>query len=126
LRIHPLYRDAINGSTGAVLGRSLLSLRDLVASTLSEIRIAAIQQQRERVFVTPFLTEIAVHPDARGLSFVVELGDPAWTVTADPQLLASAVTNLLNSVFKFTATDGRVVPARKRGQQRSPPHQRRG
>jgi hypothetical protein len=32
---------AINGSTGAVLGRSLLSLRDLVNSTLSEIRVAA-------------------------------------------------------------------------------------
>ena len=40
---------AINGSTGAVLGRSLMGLRDLVDSTLSEIRIAASQQRRERV-----------------------------------------------------------------------------
>ncbi|HUQ69577.1 MAG TPA: hypothetical protein VM165_08645, partial [Planctomycetaceae bacterium] len=36
---------AINGSTGAVLGRSLMGLRDLVDSTLSEIRIAANQQR---------------------------------------------------------------------------------
>ena len=51
---------AINGSTGAVLGRSLMGLRDLVDSTLSEIRIAANQQRRERVSVTPFLSEIAI------------------------------------------------------------------
>ncbi len=30
-------------------------------------------------------------------------------VTADPQILASAVTNLLNNAFKFTRTGGRVV-----------------
>ena len=51
---------AINGSTGAVLGRSLMGLRDLVDSTLSDIRIAANQQRRERVSVTPFLNDIAI------------------------------------------------------------------
>ncbi|MCA1703267.1 MAG: ATP-binding protein [Actinobacteria bacterium] len=30
-------------------------------------------------------------------------------MTADPQILASAVTNLLNNAFKFTRTGGRVV-----------------
>lgn len=104
---------AINGSTGAVLGRSLMSLRDLVDTTLSEIRIAANQQRRERVSVTPFLNEIAIagtlHADARGLRFTVEPGDPAWSVTADPQLLASAVTNLLNNAFKYTPMGGRVA-----------------
>jgi signal transduction histidine kinase len=30
-------------------------------------------------------------------------------VTADPQLLASAVTNLLNNAFKYTRSGGRVV-----------------
>ncbi|HEU4692853.1 MAG TPA: hypothetical protein VFS23_31040, partial [Vicinamibacterales bacterium] len=69
---------AINGSTGAVLGRSLMNLRDLVDTTLSEIRIAANQQRRERVSVRPFLTEIAnagrLHAEARGLRFAVEPG----------------------------------------------------
>lgn len=89
---------AINGSTGAVLGRSLMGLRDLVDSTLSDIRIAANQQRRERVSVTPFLNDIAIagglHAESRGLQFAIEPGDPGWAVTADPQLLASAVTNL--------------------------------
>lgn len=104
---------AINGNTGALLGRSLMGLRDLVDSTLSEIRIAANLQRCERVLVTPFLGDLAVagrlHAESRGLQFAVELGDAAWAVTADPQLLASAVTNLLNNAFKFTPAGGRVV-----------------
>ena len=104
---------AINGSTGAVLGRSLMALRDLVESSLSEIRIAASVQRRERVVVTPFLNDIAVisglHAESRGLQFALEPGDPRWVVNADPQLLASAVTNLLNNAFKYTRPQSRVV-----------------
>jgi signal transduction histidine kinase len=104
---------AINGSTGAVLGRSLVGLRDLVDSTLLEIRVAANQQRRERIAVTPFLNDIAeagrLHAESRGLELVIEPGDSAWAVSADPQVLASAVTNLLNNAFKFTCAGGRVV-----------------
>jgi signal transduction histidine kinase len=111
---------AINGSTGAVLGRSLMGLRDLVESTLSDIRIAANQERRERISVTAFLNEIAVagglHAESRGLQFAIEPGDPKWAVTADPQLLASAVTNLLNNAFKFTMPGGRVVLRARAGE----------
>ncbi len=104
---------AINGSTGAVLGRSLMGLRDLVDSTLVDIRIAAKQQRRERVQVRSFLNDIAgagrLHAESRGLQLVIEPADPAWAVVADPQVLASAVSNLLNNAFKFTPTGGRVV-----------------
>lgn len=104
---------AINGSTGAVLGRSLMGLRDLVDSTLSEIRIGANQQRRERLALTPFLDDIRVvgllNAESRGMQFALEPGDPQWAVTADPQLLASAVTNLVNNAFKYTKPGGRVV-----------------
>lgn len=103
----------INGSTGAVLGRSLLGLRDLVDSTLSEIRLAAAHQVRERVLITPLMNEIShtarLHAESRGLSFAVDTGDPEWVVTADSQVLASAVTNLLNNAFKFTPPGGQVL-----------------
>ncbi len=45
---------AINGSTGAVLGRSLTALRDLVATSLSDIRLNANQQRRELMSASSF------------------------------------------------------------------------
>jgi signal transduction histidine kinase len=50
-----------------------------------------------------------LHAETRGLQLVAEPGDSTWAVTADPQVLASAVTNLLNNAFKFTPAGGRVV-----------------
>ena len=35
--------------------------------------------------------------------------DPEMTIDANPQLLASAVTNLLQNAFKFSRPGGRVV-----------------
>ena len=51
LAFHTLKRGAvaINGSTGTVLGRSLMNLRDLVDSTLSDIRMSANIARQERV-----------------------------------------------------------------------------
>ena len=104
---------AINGSTGAVLGRSLMALRDLVDGTLSEIRLAANQDRRERISVTSFLEDIVVagglHAMSRELQFAAETGDLQWAIAADQQLLGSAVTNLLNNAFRHTPSGGRVV-----------------
>lgn len=104
---------AINGSTGAVLGRSLMTLQDLVDSTLADLRLASKKLRLERVLITPFLNEIAVaaglHAGARGLRFAVKPGDPGWAVTADRQLLATAVTNLLSNAFKYTRPGGQVL-----------------
>jgi signal transduction histidine kinase len=52
---------------------------------------------------------LGLHAESRGLQFGIEPGDPGWAVTADAQLLASAVTNLLNNAFKYTSPGGRVV-----------------
>lgn len=104
---------AVNGSTGAVLGRSLMRLRDLVDNTLADVRMEANIQRRERIQVAAFLGEIAgvanLHAEVRGLRFGVEPVDSALTVTGDPQLLASAVMNLLNNALKFTHAGGRVM-----------------
>ena len=104
---------AINGSTGAVLGRSLTGLRDVVESTLSDLRMTAKNQQRERVSIASFLDDLGVasdlHAESRGVQFSIEAVEPTLAVNADSQILASAVTNLLNNAFKFTRAGGRVV-----------------
>ena len=74
LAFHTLKRGAvaINGSTGTVLGRSLMNLRDLVDTTVSDIRLSANIARRERVPIAAFLDEIAVagnlHAELRELA----------------------------------------------------------
>jgi len=111
---HMLKRGAvaINGSTGAVLGRSLMTLRDLIDRTLSEVRLEAAKHYRERVWVVDFIDETAatglLHSEYRLIDFTVREVNPMLAVDADPQLLASAVMNLLHNAFKHTAPGGHV------------------
>lgn len=115
LAFHTLKRGtvAINGSTGTLLGRGLMSLRDLVDNTLADVRMAANIQRRERVPVADFFSEIAIagnlHAENRAVRFSIDQADPRLAVDADPQLLASAVMNLLNNAFKYTHAGGHVV-----------------
>jgi len=124
LAFHTLKRGtvAVNGSTGTVLGRSLVSLRDLVDNTLSDIRMLAKIQRSERLGVAAFLSDVALtghlHAENRAVQFAMAEVDPRLSVDADPQLLASAVMNLLNNAFKYTHAGGRVVLRALREDQR--------
>jgi signal transduction histidine kinase len=115
LAFHTLKRGdvAINGSTGAVLGRSLTGLRNVVDRTLSEVRLAAGKQRRERLPVITLLDEIAaaglLHAESRDIAFTVDSIDPALAVDGDAQLLTSAVMNLLHNAFKHTPSGGSVA-----------------
>jgi signal transduction histidine kinase len=99
----------IGGNTGAVLGRSLDRLRDLIDTRLAEGHLAATS----RVSLAAFVHEVAVaaHPDAehREVRLTIEPGDPALAVDVDPQLLASALMNLLQNAFKYTRAHGCVT-----------------
>ena len=115
LAFHTLKRGAvaINGSTGAILGRSLMSLREIIDRSLSEVRLQADQQRRERLPVTTFIDEVVatgmLHSEYGQIRFTVEPIDPALSVDADPQLLMSAVMNLLHNAFKNTPSGGCVT-----------------
>ena len=73
---------AIGGSTGAVLGRSLIGLRDLIDRSLSEVRLDAGKDRRERVSVPVFMDEIAVaanlHAEYREIQLTVGASIPRW------------------------------------------------
>ena len=88
-------------------------MRDLVNGTLTEIRLAGDQQRRERIPVAAFIENVAaagyLHAEVRGLTFTTDTVDADLAVNADPDLFASAVTNLLNNTFKFTPPGGKVV-----------------
>lgn len=115
LAFHSLKRGdvAINGSTGAMLGRSLMALRDLIDRTLSDVRLVANVCRIVRLPVAPFIDEMAaaglLHAEYRDIRFTVEPIAEALTVDADPQLLSSAVMNVLHNGFKNTPQGGHVT-----------------
>jgi signal transduction histidine kinase len=106
-------RVAAAGSTGAVHARSLLALRALVDRSLADVRLdAGIVEQGERISVGELIEEVEIgaslRAEARGLHFSVSSVDRAVTIEGDRQVLAAAVSNLLENAFKFTRRQGNV------------------
>jgi signal transduction histidine kinase len=103
----------VSGNTGAVLQRSLLGLRALVARSLAEIRLTEGVQNRERLVVGTLIDEIApsaaLEATTRGVTLVVERVDAGVVILADRQVLGSVVVNLLQNAFKFTRRGSSVT-----------------
>jgi signal transduction histidine kinase len=103
----------VGGSTGAVLGRSLVALSQIIDDALAEVRLAATMPRRERVSVLKFVDEVAIaaqlHAEYRKIQLEVEAVDPVLVIDVDSQLLALAVMNLLQNAFKFSRPGGRVT-----------------
>ncbi|HEY6562758.1 MAG TPA: HAMP domain-containing sensor histidine kinase [Polyangiaceae bacterium] len=105
-------RVATGGSTGLMLGRSLMSLRDLLDRSLADVRLDAGIEQLERIPVAEFLEEVEIgarmQAEARGIQLAVTSVDRAAVVEGDRQILAAVLANLLQNAFKFTHPHGTV------------------
>jgi len=96
----------IAGSTGAVLHRSLVRARDLIARSLAEVRLTQGIQNRQPFLVSDFIEELAVDArldgKVRGLQLRVLPVEAGVAIEADRQVLAAVIGNLLQNAFKFT------------------------
>jgi signal transduction histidine kinase len=103
----------ISGSTGGVLGRNLIALRDLIDRSLAAVRLEAGLQRRQHVPLTDFMEEVelaaAMEAKARGLQLTVTPVEPGLVIDVDRQLLAAALANLLQNAFKFSRPNGHIV-----------------
>jgi signal transduction histidine kinase len=121
LAFHVLQSGAVGvgGSTGAVLGRSLLALKELADSTLTEVRLASAHPRLERLQLKAFVDEIALTAGLlahyHAVAFNVAPVDPDLVVEVDLPLLTTAVTNLLQNAFKYTKANS-TVTLRTRGE----------
>lgn len=104
---------APNGSTGRVMDRTLIRFRDLIDRSLAEVRLEAGVEHFERMSAAEFLEEVEIGAvilaKSREIDLTVTSVDPAVVIDGDRQLLAAAVTNLLQNAFKFTHAKGRVA-----------------
>jgi signal transduction histidine kinase len=103
----------LTGATGAVLGRSLIGLRDLIDRSLADVRLTeGLQVKRESISIRELLDETQIsatlEAKSKGLTFAILPVDAALLVDGDRQMLSSAVANLLQNAFKFTRPYGHV------------------
>ena len=96
----------MRGSTGAVLKRSLVGLRDLINRSVTEVRLRQVMQDRVHIDVAELIEELApaaaLEAAGRGLQFTVQSGEAGVAVYADRHVLSAVVMNLLQNAFKFT------------------------
>jgi hypothetical protein len=96
----------VAGSTGTVLHRSLMGVHALIARSLAEVRLTQGVQNREPVLVAGFIGDLAMaatlEADARGIRLIVLPIDQGAAIEVDRQVMAAAVTNVLQNAFKFT------------------------
>jgi len=102
----------VSGSTGTVLKRSLLGLRDLIAHSLDEVRMVRGTTNSKRIVVATFIGEVAaaaaLAASARGITLTVSPVDADLAIDGDEQVLAAVVGNLLQNGTKFTRQQGDV------------------
>jgi signal transduction histidine kinase len=103
----------VGGSTGGILGRNLISLRDLIDRSLASVRLEAGRHRRKHVLLTEFMEEVeaaaAIEATARDLQLTVTRVEPGVVIDVDRQLIAAAIANLLQNAFKFSRPQGHVV-----------------
>ena len=98
---------AFTGATGSVLKRSLASMRNLVDSSLAEVRANSNLPVPRSIFSLAALIEDArtsaqLEADVRGCVLLVAPVDPVLRVEANRDLLLGSLVNLLSNAFKFT------------------------
>ena len=103
----------VGGSTGMLLGRSLVALRDLIDRSLVAVRLEAGLQRRERVPLAELMEEVAlaapIEAKVRGLQLTVTPVRTPGAIDVDRQLITAALANLLQNAFKFSRPNGHVV-----------------
>lgn len=106
-------RVAAGGSTGIVLERSLLGLRDLIDRSLAEVRLEAGIARTDYFPVAELVEELEIgaflQAQGRGLHFAAQTVERQVMVHGDRAILMAALANLLQNAFKFTRKHTRVV-----------------
>jgi signal transduction histidine kinase len=106
-------RVAVAGSTGAIVERSLAVMRDLLDTTISEVRLAAGSQEPKRMSIARFMHEAegaaSLQAAQREMNVTFAGVPDDVMVHADPQLLSSALFNLIQNAFKYSVPHGQVT-----------------
>lgn len=108
LAFHMLESGSVGtaGSTAAVVSRSLLGIRRLIACAFADVRLTNNLQNLERFLVSEFIADLEpgarLQANAKDITLTVPRVEPGLVIHADRQVLGAVVGNLLQNAFKFT------------------------
>ena len=104
---------APSGATGQVHARALIGLRDLIERSLADVRLDAAIEHRENISVADLIEDVEVGASiqalGRAVQFQVDAADRTSMIEGDRQILAAALSNLVQNALKFTRERGTVV-----------------
>ena len=102
-----------SGSTGAVLERTLVGLRDIIAHSLDEVRMTKGMIHRTHIDVPEFIEQVGAAGElvaqSRGVTVRVVPVEIGVAIEADPQVLTAVIANLIQNACKFTRADTMVT-----------------
>ena len=102
----------ISGATGAVLKRSLDTMKGLIDRSLKEVQATNADDQHNAfplaVLIANASHAAALDADARGCVLKVPKVDPLLGIKGNQDLVFAALMNLLQNAFKFTHAHGEV------------------
>jgi signal transduction histidine kinase len=100
------------GSTGQVLDRSLKHIEELIDRSLTEVRLRVDPKvHAEPSFLLQLVDQIAVtaEQEAQAKNQKLEIRiDPSLVIEADPYLLYSALSNIVQNAIKYTHAGGLI------------------
>ena len=98
------------GSTGQVLDRGLKHIQELIDRSLTEVRLRVDPKvHTEPAFLLQLIDQIAVTAEVEAQAKKQRLEvrvDPRIVVEADPYLLYSALSNIIQNAIKYTQVGG--------------------
>jgi signal transduction histidine kinase len=102
----------VGGSTGHALERTLRELVNLIDRAIVDVKLDSNAPQRAPFPLAQLLDEVAfqasLEAQSRGVQFTVAPLETPVSLEADRQLLASALSNLLQNAMQFTKSGGKV------------------
>jgi signal transduction histidine kinase len=103
----------IGGSTGRLLGSSLVAMSELITRSLGQVRLEAGSARIERIEVARVIEQVeiaaTIQAKARDIQLTIESAPVGTAVDGDAQILSSIVTNLVQNACKFTPPNGHVT-----------------
>lgn len=103
----------VGGSTSKIIDRSLLRARDLISRSLTEVKFKDGDDKLEELAVPEFVDDLMagarLEANVRGIRLTLVRGGEGASISADRQVLLTALMNIVQNALKFSRVGATVT-----------------